>query len=143
MVSATRIETTAYGTAALERLQDVVAGLKSDDPMKPVTLLLPNNLAGVAARRFLAQTGIAGLFLATLPRLAEQLAARTARAASPGHPPDRGRDLAYGAVEGAGDLHGRGGPSVHNSSACSSPSGVARSQRHRARQGRRRLQPRP
>src|SRR5215207_512495 len=66
MVSATRIETTAYGAAALERLQDVVAGLKSDDPMKPVTLLLPNNLAGVAARRFLAQSGTAGLFLATL-----------------------------------------------------------------------------
>ncbi|TCM39590.1 PD-(D/E)XK nuclease family protein [Kribbella sp. VKM Ac-2568] len=74
MVSATRIEITAYGAAALERLQGVVAGLKSDDPMKPVTLLLPNNLAGVAARRFLAQSGIAGLFLATLPRLAEQLA---------------------------------------------------------------------
>ena len=75
MVSGTRIETTAYGAAALDQLRDVVARLKSDDPMKPVTLLLPNNLAGVAARRFLATTGIAALYLATLPRLAEQLAA--------------------------------------------------------------------
>ncbi|HEY0475024.1 MAG TPA: PD-(D/E)XK nuclease family protein [Kribbella sp.] len=75
MVRGTRIETTAYGAAALERLRDVVARLKSDDPMKPVTLLLPNNLAGVIGRRFLAGSGIAGLYLATLPRLAEQLAA--------------------------------------------------------------------
>ncbi|GAA1643485.1 hypothetical protein GCM10009744_37220 [Kribbella alba] len=73
-MSGIRIETTAYGAAALERLREVVAGLKGDDPMKPVTLLLPNNLAGVIARRFLAVSGIAGLYLATLPRLAEQLA---------------------------------------------------------------------
>lgn len=74
-MSGTRIETTAYGAAALERLQAVVARLKADDPMKPVTLLLPNNLAGVVARRHLAASGIAGLYLATLERLAEQLAA--------------------------------------------------------------------
>ncbi|HEU4948297.1 MAG TPA: PD-(D/E)XK nuclease family protein [Kribbella sp.] len=77
MVIGTRVETTAYGAAALERLGDVVAALKHDDPMTPVTLLLPNNLAGITARRFLAAQpgGVAGLYLATLPRLAEQLAA--------------------------------------------------------------------
>ena len=75
MVSETRIETTAYGAAALECLRAVVARLKADDPMKPVTLLLPNNLSGVIARRHLARTGIAGLYLGTLGRLAEQLAA--------------------------------------------------------------------
>ena len=53
-MSATRIESTAYGAAALECLQAVVARLKADDPMTPVTLLLPNNLAGVIARRQLA-----------------------------------------------------------------------------------------
>ncbi|MFG1621691.1 PD-(D/E)XK nuclease family protein [Kribbella sp. NPDC049227] len=74
-MSSTRIESTAYGAAALERLQAVVARLKADDPMKPVTLLLPNNLSGVIARRHLALSGIAGLYLATLERLAEQLAA--------------------------------------------------------------------
>ncbi|GAB3953398.1 hypothetical protein GCM10029976_093490 [Kribbella albertanoniae] len=74
-MSTTRIESTAYGAAALDRLHAVVTRLKADDPMAPVTLLLPNNLAGVVARRYLATTGIAGLFLATLERLAEQLAA--------------------------------------------------------------------
>ncbi|WP_134114182.1 PD-(D/E)XK nuclease family protein [Kribbella kalugense] len=74
-MSTTRIESTAYGAAALERLQAVVARLKADDPMTPVTLLLPNNLSGVIARRQLATTGIAGLYLATLERLAEQIAA--------------------------------------------------------------------
>lgn len=76
-MSATRIETTAYGAAALAKLGEVVAGLKGDDPMKPVTLLLPNNLAGITARRFLARSTIGALYLATLPRLAEQLAAGT------------------------------------------------------------------
>ncbi|TDW78017.1 ATP-dependent helicase/DNAse subunit B [Kribbella pratensis] len=75
MVSTTRIESTAYGAAALECLQAVVARLKADDPMTPVTLLLPNNLSGVVARRHLAVSGIAGLYLATLERLAEQIAA--------------------------------------------------------------------
>jgi RecB family exonuclease len=75
VVSTTRIESTPYGEAALQRLHAVVTDLKADDPMKPVTLLLPNNLAGVIARRHLARTTIAGLYLATLERLAEQLAA--------------------------------------------------------------------
>lgn len=77
----TRVETTPYGVAALVRLRDVVTELKRDDPMTPVTILLPNNTAGLTARRFLAagsgpeRQGIAGLHLETLPRLAEQLAA--------------------------------------------------------------------
>ncbi|TDD14786.1 PD-(D/E)XK nuclease family protein [Kribbella turkmenica] len=75
-MSETRIETTAYGAAALDRLHAVVARLKADDPMNPVTLLLPNNLAGVVARRHLAAvSGVAGLYLGTVGRLAEQLAA--------------------------------------------------------------------
>ncbi len=49
--------------------------------MAPVTLLVPNELAGITARRSLATgvlpgtTGVAGLYISTLPRLAEQLAA--------------------------------------------------------------------
>ncbi|MEV8376568.1 PD-(D/E)XK nuclease family protein [Kribbella sp. NPDC056861] len=76
-MSTTRIETTAYGAAALDKLGAVVGELKRNDPMTPVTLLLPNNLAGVTARRFLARSTIGALYLATLPRLAEQLAAGT------------------------------------------------------------------
>ncbi len=77
----TRVETTAYGAAALNRLRDFVAERKRDDPMTPVTVLLPNNTAGLAARRHLAaglgdgRPGVTALHLATLPRLAEQLAA--------------------------------------------------------------------
>ena len=77
----TRLETTAYGAAALDRLREVVAEVKRDDPMTPVTLLLPNNTAGLVARRRLAagltddRPGVAAIQLATLPRLAEQLAA--------------------------------------------------------------------
>ncbi|WP_328992675.1 PD-(D/E)XK nuclease family protein [Kribbella sp. NBC_01245] len=72
-----QVETTPYGAAALSRLRDVVAGVKRDDPMTPVTLLLPSNTAGLIARRQLAADlgSVAGLYLATLPRLAEQLAA--------------------------------------------------------------------
>jgi ATP-dependent helicase/nuclease subunit B len=79
----TRIETTSYGVAAVRCLRGVVADYKQDDPMRPVTILLPNNTAGLVARRFLAagfgadRAGIAGLHLETLPRLAEQLAAPT------------------------------------------------------------------
>jgi ATP-dependent helicase/nuclease subunit B len=75
-----RVITTSYGRAALDALHTVVAEVKRDGPLEPVTLLLPNNIAGIVARRHLArgirdgQSGIAGLYLATLPRLAEQLA---------------------------------------------------------------------
>ncbi len=80
---AVQVTTTAYGRQALEALRDAVARVKRDDPMAPVTVLVPNNISGVVARRFLAQgltadgNGIAGIYLSTLPRLAEQLAAPT------------------------------------------------------------------
>jgi RecB family exonuclease len=65
----------------LEALREAVAQVKRDDPMAPVTVLVPNNIAGIVARRFLAGgrngNGIAGIYLLTLPRLAEQLAAPT------------------------------------------------------------------
>ena len=40
---------TAYGRAALEELRDVVREAKNGDPMAPVTVLVPNNLAGIVA----------------------------------------------------------------------------------------------
>jgi len=84
---AVRVSTTAYGPPALEALRTAVAQVKRDDPMAPVTVLVPNNIAGIVARRFLARglreagNGIAGIHLSTLPRLAEQLAAATLTAA--------------------------------------------------------------
>jgi hypothetical protein len=79
---------TGYGRGALEALQSAVARVKRDDPMTPVTMLLPNNVAGVVARRHLAggltgeTTGVAGLHLVTIGRLADQLASPTLTAAA-------------------------------------------------------------
>jgi ATP-dependent helicase/nuclease subunit B len=81
MLVGSRVIVTGYGRAALDTLRHVVAEAKRDDPMAPVTLLVPNNIAGIVARRHLAHgliddcPGIGGLYLATLPRLAEQIAA--------------------------------------------------------------------
>jgi len=79
--STSRLITTAYGSPAITALRSLMAELKSADPMAPVTLLVPSELAGITARRALATgvtpgtTGVAGLYVSTLPRLAEQLAA--------------------------------------------------------------------
>ena len=78
LVALTTIRT-HYGAAALAVLRDVVRDAKSTDPMATVTLLVPNNLAGIVARRALAAglshdtNGVAGIQIATLPRLAERL----------------------------------------------------------------------
>ena len=75
-------ETTAYGAPAYDRLRGVVAAAKRDDPLAPVTLLVPTNLCGTIARRALAggfagdgRRGVAGLTVMTVDRLAELLAA--------------------------------------------------------------------
>ncbi|WP_324651546.1 PD-(D/E)XK nuclease family protein [Georgenia sp. H159] len=49
-----RVRVTAYGRAALEALREEVAAAKAQDPMAPVTVLAPSNVAGIVARRFLA-----------------------------------------------------------------------------------------
>ena len=76
-----QVRATPYGRPALEALLSAVAQVKAGDPMAPVTVLVPNNIAGIIARRFLAHglgeksNGIAGIYFSTLPRLGEQLAA--------------------------------------------------------------------
>lgn len=77
-----RLLTSPYGRPLLEALRDVVREAKAADAMATVTILLPNNIAGIVARRYLAREGleystpgIAALKLGTLPRLAEQIAA--------------------------------------------------------------------
>jgi RecB family exonuclease len=78
-----QVTTTAYGRPALEALRAAVAQVKGGDAMAPVTVLVPNNIAGIVARRFLARglseegNGVSGIYFSTLPRLAEQLAAPT------------------------------------------------------------------
>lgn len=72
---------TAYSAHALDVLREIVAEVKADDPMAPVTVIVPTNITGTVARRHLARglrkadDAIAGIWFTTLPRLAERLAA--------------------------------------------------------------------
>ena len=80
---AAQVISTSYGPAALSALRDVVAAAKQADAMATVTIIVPNNIAGIVARRHLAHglsdghVGVAALHISTLPRLAERLAAHT------------------------------------------------------------------
>jgi ATP-dependent helicase/nuclease subunit B len=71
---------TRYGAEAYDALPASVAELKRADPLAPVTVLVPTQLCGVAARRALAKgvserAGVAGLSVLTVDRLAERIAA--------------------------------------------------------------------
>src|SRR5713101_2122331 len=87
--------TRPYGRPAADALRDVVAARKDDDPLAPVTVIVPTNYVGVAARRLLASgtlgpltsagSGVAGVTFLTVYRLAELLGAP--RLASAGRRP--------------------------------------------------------
>jgi RecB family exonuclease len=80
-----RLTVTPHGRPAAEALRERVAAAKADDPLSPVTVLVPTNYVGVSVRRLLATgalgpvatrgAGIAGLTLLTVYRLAELLGA--------------------------------------------------------------------
>ena len=82
---------TAYGRAASAALHDAVRAAKRDEALAPVTVVVPTNSVGVAARRRLASgelgplasagRGIAGVTFLTVYRLAELLAAPSLAAA--------------------------------------------------------------
>ena len=74
-----------YGAPAAAAFHEQVAAAKADDPLAPVTVVVPSNYVGVAARRRLAYAeageltphgkGVAGVTFLTVYRLAELLAA--------------------------------------------------------------------
>ncbi|MET0494380.1 MAG: PD-(D/E)XK nuclease family protein [Actinoplanes sp.] len=71
---------TGYGRPAYDALRAAVAQHKRADPLAPVTVLVPGNLAGVHVRRALAHgfgghPGVAGLDVLTVDRLADRIAA--------------------------------------------------------------------
>ena len=73
-----QVRSTPYGASALAQLNATVTEFKAGDPLAPLTIIVPNNVAGITARRHLAVaggegTGIAGIEVTTLPRLAERL----------------------------------------------------------------------
>lgn len=79
-----------YGRAALGELNRLVRVAKKGDPLAPVTVLVPTNGVGVAARRWLASEppGVGNVSLTTVHRLAESfgapsLAAQKRRPVSP------------------------------------------------------------
>ena len=89
-----RVEWTGYGPAA-ERLRAEINAAKGDDPLFPVTVVVPSNHIGVATRRLLASgrlgpvcdrgVGMAAVSFLTVYRLAELLGA--ARLAGTGRRP--------------------------------------------------------
>jgi ATP-dependent helicase/nuclease subunit B len=73
------IRTSSYGAALFAALTDVVATLKGDDPITPVTVLVPSNTTGLSVRRHLARgvggrPGVAAVEVTTIERFAEGLA---------------------------------------------------------------------
>jgi len=60
---------------AAERLFDRIAAAKADDPLTPVTVIVPNHYAGLWLRRELAQRSYINVRFAVLAQLAETLGA--------------------------------------------------------------------
>ncbi|MDE0604565.1 MAG: PD-(D/E)XK nuclease family protein [bacterium] len=69
---------TPYGPPATERLGEQITAVKNGDPLAPVTVVVPTNIAGLAVRRALGATGrgIAAVNFLKLFDLAERLAGR-------------------------------------------------------------------
>jgi RecB family exonuclease len=76
------VQSVAYGRAATRALRDAIAAAQSGDRLAPVTVIVPSNLAGLAARRTLAeQGGLANVAFDTPFGLAERLGRAAAAAA--------------------------------------------------------------
>lgn len=78
------LHVTGYGRPAAERLAECIRDTKKDDPLRPVTVVVPTNSVGVAVRRALGRgdlkatdhgTGVVGMTFLTVYRLAELLGA--------------------------------------------------------------------
>lgn len=90
-----RAEWVPYGRPAAEALRHAVATAKAGEPLAPVTVVVPSNHVGVAARRLLASgelgpvcegaAGVAAVTFVTVFRLAELVGA--ARVAATGRRP--------------------------------------------------------
>lgn len=71
------VHVTSYGAAAYRALRSAVREAKDGDPLAPVTLIVPSERIGVAARRALARgvygdrPGVAAVQVVTLKRFAE------------------------------------------------------------------------
>ncbi len=78
-----RLVLTPFGRPALEALAEVVAEAQGDDPLAPVTVVVPSAPAAVSVRRALGRrstTGVANVRTLALPQLADLLATPLAAA---------------------------------------------------------------
>ena len=66
----------SFGAPATRALAALIAAIKGDDPLQPVTVVMPSALAAVTMRRALATDGLVATELVTLPALVPRLAAR-------------------------------------------------------------------
>ncbi|MGB1583812.1 MAG: hypothetical protein ACPHCI_08480, partial [Solirubrobacterales bacterium] len=71
------VDSVSHGRQAFETLSSRLAEMKADDPLAPVTVVLPSHAHDAATRRELSRispNGLAGVEFATLPELAERIA---------------------------------------------------------------------
>ena len=72
------VVTVPYGRSADDELANRVLAAKAGGPLAPVTVVVPSNYVGVAARRRLGrEAGVLGVSFLTVYRLAELLGAAT------------------------------------------------------------------
>ena len=71
-----RLQIVPFGAQATTALADLIAAIKGDDPLQPVTVVMPSALAGLTVRRALATHGLVATEFVTLPSLVPRLAAR-------------------------------------------------------------------
>lgn len=72
------LEITGYGDAAHGALANAVAQHKRGDPLRPVSVIVPSNFVGLAARRSLGRRlGVAAVSVLTVHRLSELLGSAT------------------------------------------------------------------
>ena len=134
---------TRYGAAAVDALAAAVARAKDGEPLRPVTVVVPSNYAGVAARRALARRGgVIGVSFVTLYRLAELLGGVEHGAPWPGPHllAGRGHRGARRAVRAPRVVRPGGRPTVDRGGAATGAPGAARphgGRAGRARPGRR------
>ena len=69
-----------FGAPATAALADLIASIKGDDLLHPVTVVMPSSLAAVTMRRALAKNGLVATEFVTLPALVPRLAARVVAA---------------------------------------------------------------
>ncbi len=76
------VQAVAYGREGTEALRDAIRASQAGDPLAPVTVIVPSNVAGLSARRRLAeQGGLANIAFDTPFGLAERLGRGAAAAA--------------------------------------------------------------